>query len=196
MGSSSRGRIWISNLICVIVGLLLADPVASETVYVWRDAKGVTHFSEECPENPPADIQTIELDAPRPAANSFDNYYSVINQARRMGEERRKREQDALERRLAILEAQRGSDSQYDENHTYDETYVPVYPYYGYSPGKGGYGHRPDGRRSSRYWRYFGQPERGYRSGYGHFSGKPAQPGKPPGGRARSAPRGIVNLGR
>ena len=196
MGSSSRGKISISNLTWVIIGLLLADPVASETVYVWRDATGVTHFSEEYPKNPPADIQTVELDAPPPGANSFDNYYSVVNQARRMAEERRKREREALERRLAIQEAQRSSGSHYDENDTYDETYVPVYPYYGYSYGKGRYGHHPDGRRSNRYWRYFGQPERGYGSGYGHFSGNPARPAKPPGGPAPSRPRGIVNLGR
>jgi hypothetical protein len=196
MGSSSHGISSVSNLTCVIIGLLLADPVASETVYTWRDDDGVTHFSEERPENPPADIQTFELDVIRPAASAFDNYYSVVNQARRMEEDRRKRERDALERRLAIEQARQNSDSVYDEDYLYDETYVPVYPYYGHSYGKRSYRHPHDARRSNRYWRYFGQPERGYRSGHGQFSGTHARPAKSSGGGARSRPRGIVNLGR
>lgn len=196
MVSSSRGAIAISNLTCLIIGLLFADPLASETVYTWRNDNGVTHFSEERPEYPPADIQTIELDVPRPAANVFDNYYSVVNQARRMEEDRRKRERDALERRLAIQQARQNADGRYDESYTYDETYVPVYPYYGHSYGKRKYRRQHDNRRSNRYWRYFGQPERGYPSGHGHFSGTHARPGKLSGGRGRSRPRGIVNLGR
>ena len=192
----SPGIISVSNLTCLIIGLIFVDPVASETVYTWRDDNGTTHFSEEPPANPPADIQTIELDILRPSVSAFENYYSVVNQARRMEEDRRKRERDALERRLAIQQARQNADSLYEENYTYDETYVPVYPYYGRPYGKRNYGNRHDNRRSNRYWRYFGQPERGYRSGPGHFSGTHARPAKSFGGGARSRPGGIVNLGR
>ena len=84
--------------------LLIAVPVsaAHPAIYRWVDGNGVTQFSETRPEPAPPGLEELaQPDEPPPPAHE-DDYYSVLNQARRMEEQRR-----VLEKEKAVREAQR-----------------------------------------------------------------------------------------
>ena len=51
---------------CIAVALLLAaGPLAAQTVYTWKDAKGVTHYSDAPP--PKGEYSESKVKAPPPA---------------------------------------------------------------------------------------------------------------------------------
>ena len=141
-----------------ILFTLTAAFACAEPVYTWVDDEGVTHFSETPPPAPAADTRFLDLEVTPPPASpnaEGDDFYSVINQAKRMETRRLESEKLAAEKKKAEAEArkaraeaaaiQRGAD-----NYSASETtrYYPVYPYYPryrHHPWRPGHGHRPPG---------------------------------------------------
>jgi hypothetical protein len=90
---------------------LLSPAAAGDVVYRWVDEDGITHFSD----SPPAarttaqgDVESIALPENLPAAvNPAEDYYSIVNQWKRMREERNEREKLALEEERLRLEQSR-----------------------------------------------------------------------------------------
>ncbi len=121
-----------------VLALLVTGPVHAEdgrgtSVYRWVDAVGEVHFSD----TPPPQGAHVERTVipPGPSARTpEDDYFSVVNQLRRMQERRWTVERARREaRREARLEAQA-----YDERrlHGWRSWYYSPYmahPYYGYS---------------------------------------------------------------
>jgi len=141
------------------LAMLLTMPVtfsSATQVYRWVDDSGVTHFSETPPAENAADIQVIDI-APTPAPASGnasaedDDFYSVVNQAKRMEARRLENERLAAEKEQARAEASRAraeaaAIQQGPSTDSADNSvrYYPVYPYYpryGHHPWKPG--HRP-----------------------------------------------------
>jgi len=168
----------VSGLVALVCGV----EAMAETVYRWTDSAGITHFSQEPPPENMEVVEMVEIDALIPPPRGANNYFSVVNQARRMEADRRKREQENLERRLAIKRAQQG-DQEDPESYRSDTNYIPVYTFYGY-------------RRPHRSGYYRGKP------GYGHYRGYRPGIGKHPrrehyrSTQGRHYPRGVVNIGR
>lgn len=111
-------------------------PAAAGAVHKWVDEHGVTHYSDEPPDN--TETTLIELPEPTIARTASedgglaDDYYSISNQWARMNEERLERERLDLERdriraaRQTPVPAPAAGDSG-------DEVrYVPVYSGFGY----------------------------------------------------------------
>lgn len=171
--------------LAVVSGLLTIfclSAVTAETVYKWTDASGITHFSQNPPAQDPMIVEIIEFDALTPPPQGTDDYYSVVNQARRMEAARRKREQENLDRRLAIKEAQQ-AEQEVSEYYRSDTAYIPVYSYYGYKrPYRTGYF-----RRKPDYGRY---------PGYTPGIGKHPRPAPYQGTRGRHYPRGVITTDR
>lgn len=90
---------------------LLSPAAAGDVVYRWVDEDGITHFSD----TPPAaqntaqgGVESIALQENLPAAvNPAGDYYSIVNQWKRMREERNEREKLALEKERLRLEQSR-----------------------------------------------------------------------------------------
>lgn len=77
-------------------------PAAAERIYRWTDTAGTIHFSDEPPAQPVADTVSIELPqfaAPRDPAN---DYYSIVNQSKRMEQSRLAREKLRAEQQAAL----------------------------------------------------------------------------------------------
>lgn len=172
-------------LLVLVAGLVLAQEspgVKAEIVYEWTDASGITHFSQNPPDQDPVTVDIIEFDALKPPPPGTQDYYSVVNQARRMEADRRKREQENLDRRLAIRKA-RQADRNESDSYRADTSYIPVYSWYGYKrPHGAGYFHR--------------KPGHGYRPGYKPGGGKPVYPAPYRTMRGKQYPRGVINTGR
>ncbi|MCG6899265.1 MAG: DUF4124 domain-containing protein [Gammaproteobacteria bacterium] len=129
-------------------------------VYRWVDDSGVTHFSETPPPENAADTQVINIaPTPTPASDRAnaedDDFYSVVNQAKRMEARRLESERLAAEKEQARAEASRAraeaaaiqqgpSIDSADNNVRYYPVY-PYYPRYGHHPWKPG--HRPKPER-------------------------------------------------
>ena len=90
---------------------LLSPAVADDVVYRWVDEGGVTHFSDSPPaaqNAPQGGVESLSLPDNFPvAANPADDYYSIINQWKRMREERNEKEKLALEQERLRLEQSR-----------------------------------------------------------------------------------------
>lgn len=80
----------------MVMSLALActiAPVSAGVVHKWVDDKGVTHYSDEAPEN--AKTQSTQIDIPEPVPSegkSRDHYYSIANQWARLHKESLERE--------------------------------------------------------------------------------------------------------
>jgi hypothetical protein len=187
---SERSHRAICHLVprLLFIGLLIIDTASGEAVYKWRDEHEVTHFSQKPPRKLPQDLEIIELDAPRPAPHALADYYSVINQARRMEEDRRKRERENLLRKLALQQARLESDNEYHEDDATDTTYIPVYGYYRY-PSRA-YPYRYP------YGKYPPRPGHGYRPHHAPFPGTHTRAHPRYSNRTRTTPPAILNLGR
>ncbi len=97
----------MKRILKLLPAILLLAPTAPAAgpVYQWTDAEGVTHFSEVPPVIAGPEVTRFELEPPPPASMA-DDYYSVINQARRM-EQRRLQ---AADLRIRQLQAQAEAD--------------------------------------------------------------------------------------
>lgn len=120
------------------LGLLLLLPAlaSAATVYTWTDDRGVTHFSETPPPDRMADTRRLEIDAPPAMGPAFDDdYFSVINQARRMQQSRLENERARVERLKAEAQAKRAAAQaraarRSDDEYYYREPwYTPIYSY-------------------------------------------------------------------
>ena len=99
---TTTGMKTITGPLALATCLLLAPTYAiGLDYYTWVDENGITHLSEEPPEDGSA--QRVRVDVPAPARGSTDpnaEYYSITNQYRRMEASRREREKILAERNL------------------------------------------------------------------------------------------------
>ena len=102
------------------------------TIHKWVDEDGVTHYSDEPPEQSQSPVTELPIgtgiSTPRPAEGAKqDHYYSIANQWQRMQQESRQRQERELQR--AEMKRQRESAS---SGERYEEPrvthYVTAYP--------------------------------------------------------------------
>lgn len=112
--------------------LALADIAVAAEVYRWVDQKGVTHYGEQPPEGSSAE-RAFTMPDTAPVSDANDEYFSVINQSRRMEESRLAREKarsDLTAERRASQPV--GPNTVYLQGDGYGRGYgyaYPVYPY-------------------------------------------------------------------
>jgi len=88
----------------ILITLLLSAvvlPVYAGAVHKWVDAQGVTHYSDQLPENISNTVKQIDLSntyANTDRTDYQDDYYSITNQWARMREERIERKRLQLEK--------------------------------------------------------------------------------------------------
>jgi hypothetical protein len=81
----------VTRFACAMVLLCTGISAQGAEIFRWVDDKGVTHYGEE----PPAGSQpeyAFDLPAGRASTSPEDEYFSVVNQSRRMEEARLARE--------------------------------------------------------------------------------------------------------
>ena len=99
-----------------------ADGAGESLVYRWVNAQGEVHFSDTPPPEGIADVRTTPV-RPLPARAPVDDFYSVVNQLKRM-----------QERRLAVEQARREARKE-DREATHQRQYGWRSWYYGpYGP--------------------------------------------------------------
>ncbi len=127
--------------VLVFFGACLLAPAQADIVHKWVDADGVTHYSDDPPENAATEATAIEVPVPTAReTHPEDDYYSIANQWQRMHQERLARDKIALEQ--ARVRAARESSRRQAETSTSSETrYADRDRGHGYSWY--GYGHRP-----------------------------------------------------
>ena len=101
-------------------------------VFRWVDDKGVTHYGEEPPEGVRPERAFTMPDAAR-VSNPEDDYFSVVNQSRRMEESRLAREKARDERIAEQRASQPGQPANvYIQNDGYARGFGYAYPPYVY----------------------------------------------------------------
>ncbi|MGD2136666.1 MAG: DUF4124 domain-containing protein [Gammaproteobacteria bacterium] len=151
-----------------LVMLSVITRAAAGQVYRWTDAAGITHYSETPPQDKTLDARQVELPEIPPAIDAPEDYYSVINQLRRMQAQRLENEKLVAERKQAEAEARRAlaEAEAAAQEPAYQETeprYYPAYPVYGYHPR---HGWRPGKRPAHRPGNLPRRPARGHTSEY------------------------------
>ncbi|WP_200376194.1 DUF4124 domain-containing protein [Thiocystis violacea] len=146
---SARSRwLWLSFLLLGIG----SDALASESLYRWVDGQGQVNFSDQPPPTSTGPVEVQTLPAVPAAKTPADDRYSVVNQARRMEEERLQREQvrrDAEQRslearrQLLAIEAERAKAEA--ENTTRERYFVHPIPRHPRPPRSPGFEPRPPG---------------------------------------------------
>jgi len=132
---------------CFILPLvfLASQNATAGKVYQWTDEEGVVHYSDVLPAGDTTITDTREINIDIYADDNVDpDRYSVINQADRMAERRRKVTEERLakkrlqleEKRLALAQEQIQQNEVYSEQGRYQSVYYPTYqqPYYFYQP--------------------------------------------------------------
>lgn len=86
--------------------VLVCPDLAAETIYRWVDETGAVHFSDVPPKSRVGAVEVLEVARlPYAALASSNQYYSVVNQAQRLEEQRLRREKALAEKRK--LQAER-----------------------------------------------------------------------------------------
>jgi len=91
----------ISLILITLLLFAIALPTYAGTVHKWVDAQGITHYSDQLPENISNSVKHIDVSNSYSNSDSSDyqqDYYSVTNQWARMREERLERKQLQLEK--------------------------------------------------------------------------------------------------
>lgn len=94
-----------------LAAMLLSGPAAALEIYKWIDANGVVHYSESRPERPTATpVETFRIASTNsPAYDPDDYYWSILNQAERIGEQwsaiREEKAEEEADARAAAAEA-------------------------------------------------------------------------------------------
>ena len=92
----------VAGPLVLAMGLLFVPlNAAALDYYTWVDENGITHLSEEPPED--GSGRRVRVEVPAPASGSTDpeaEYYSITNQYRRMEASRLEREEILAEREL------------------------------------------------------------------------------------------------
>lgn len=171
-----------------LIMLLLAAvtlPVYAGSVHKWVDDQGVTHYSDQAPDNysdtnsdnnNAEQVEVIRIDFSDAYRTSSyqDNYYSVTNQWARMKEERIERKQLQLEKAKQKV-AQQPVDPQVVFVNQAEESQRSIY-----YPAHSSFGHR-GGSYTHKYNRYAGKKY------YDRYSGANCElPRSSPGSRYRS----------
>ncbi len=138
---------WLLAPLVMLSGApLWADGGEGSTVYRWLDAQGEVHFSDKPPPDGTDGVSTRTLTIPAPRRPA-DDYFSVVNQQRRMQERRLAIERERREARREARELDHRR--QYDWRSWYYAPYL-AYPRYGYGRHRtvrswysGRTGHRP-----------------------------------------------------
>jgi len=89
--------------------LALPGRAPAAQAYRWVDEAGVVHFSDVLPPTDPGTLETVPLAPPAAPRDPAGDYYSIVNQLKRMQEsrlalERERAEQRRRERELALKE--------------------------------------------------------------------------------------------
>lgn len=125
----------LSGLFQVAVLCVTGVAPAAGEVFRWTDANGVTHFSDEAPASvvQPVVLQVPEFSKPTDPAS---DYYSIVNQSRRMEESRMAREKLLAEQmaKLEELRLERERIALEAERERYREYGYPVVGWGGYYP--------------------------------------------------------------
>lgn len=96
------------SLIFIVAFINIAVlPVFAQSVHKWIDENGVTHYSDEAPASPTAQVTLIGFpEAYSASANIEDSYYSITNQWMRLHAERLALEKIKLEKAKQKAEQQ------------------------------------------------------------------------------------------
>ena len=163
-----KPRSGLSGLFSITVTCLctaVVTPVGAD-VFRWTDANGVTHFSDEAPEGvvQPVVLQVHEFAKPSDPAN---DYYSIINQSRRMEESRMAREKLRAEQmaKLEELRIERERIALEAERERYRDYRYPTVGWWGYRP-RYHHPYRPSIKRRGLVRRYPKPVVDPYSSGY------------------------------
>lgn len=96
--------------VCTLIVMLASvagNRAHAYEIFKWVDENGVVHFSESRPEAAPAPVEKLYIPATNPPGyDASEDYWSVLNQAARIGEqwmalEKELEEEEARERALA-----------------------------------------------------------------------------------------------
>ena len=106
-------------------------------LFKWRDADGVTHYSDDPPPASVTEFKSLEfpdssVSGPQtsPGASADADYFSVINQAKRMEASRLERERLRLEKEK-LRQQQRAQQTILVPDYTYEyRSYSTGYPHY------------------------------------------------------------------
>ncbi len=143
-------RISLYLIVFLLVAIL--KPVHAGSVHKWIDAQGVTHYSDQLPENnskmaAQIEVTRVDVSSTYHHSSKQDDYYSVTNQWARMREERIARKQLQLEK-AKLKAAQRSAVPQVvyvneiEENQSrgiYYPTYLTSFRHRGYRYGQQNY---------------------------------------------------------
>lgn len=118
-----------------LAAALLPNPAGALEIYTWVDDEGVVHYSESRPEELAAtQVETFHIASTNSLAYDPDDYYwSILNQAERIGEQWSTiQEQKAEEQALARTAAAEARIDELERRLTARETadYVTAPPYY------------------------------------------------------------------
>ena len=87
-------RIFTASVAIALL-LIALSPARAGVVHKWIDSDGITHYADAPPVTTTAPVTQIEVPDARPAA--ANDYYSIINQWRRLHQERLQLERIRLE---------------------------------------------------------------------------------------------------
>ncbi len=119
----------------IIALFTYVSSVHAGSVHKWVDEKGITHYSDYVPHDIPSSAERIEIPSTYGSTVDQDDYYSILNQWKRMREERLERKKLQLEKakqKMALKQAQAATVPQIvyiGEQEERNTRYYPVYPY-------------------------------------------------------------------
>jgi len=182
-----KPRSGLSGLFRIVVLCVAGVTPAAGDIFRWTDANGTTHFSDAAPEGvvQPVVLQVPEFAKPADPAN---DYYSIINQSRRMEESRMAREKLRAEQmaKLEELRLERDRIALEAERERYREYRYPVVGW-GYTP-RYRHPYRPSIKKRSLGRRYPKPMVDPYSSGF-YARGSTGSRLMPPRGRGLSSRR-------
>ena len=117
-------------IVIVTILLLVSFPISAERVHKWVDENGVTHYSDEAPNQSVSEVTLIELPATHSKIVDVEkDYYSISNQWMRVHEERIAREKIKLEK-AKVKASQRPAEPSVVYVNEPEDRYVVGYPYH------------------------------------------------------------------
>ena len=132
------------NILSISTLLVVSAQAYAVTVHTWKDAAGVTHFSDEPGPQGVSSAQLELEEITKPAANADEDFYSIANQWKRLKAERDVAKSQRLEKQK--LKLQERSHLAALERQAEDPNLQPqTYPVYGpgFRTGFGNGFHRP-----------------------------------------------------
>ena len=100
--------IFLYYILLLTTTALQADPTLKPQIHKWVDESGTIHYSDRSPASPVSRAKTLSLQVP-PVQSPNSDYYSAINQMKRITEVKRAREQIKPAKKVILLQVSRGS---------------------------------------------------------------------------------------